>query len=51
MIELKGMRLIHDFYVVVSKQCLTENACVAGSPIQNLYTLTNVLFYYLFVLS
>ena len=26
MIELKGMTLDHDFYVVVGKQCRTENA-------------------------
>ena len=24
--ELKGMTLDHDFYVVVGKQCRTENA-------------------------
>ena len=24
--ELKGMTLDHDFYVVVGKQCCTENA-------------------------
>ena len=35
-IELKGMYLDHDFYVVVDKQCRTENA-YDGSPIQYLY--------------
>ena len=26
MIELKGMHLNHEFYVIVGKQCHTENA-------------------------
>ena len=44
--EQKVMTFDHNFYVVVGKQCRTENA-YAGHKIF-LYKLTNV-FYYLFV--
>ena len=35
-IHQKGIQLNHDFYVVIGKQCYTENA-YDGSPIQYLY--------------
>ena len=47
MIHQKGMRLNHDFYVVVGKQCSTENA-YDGSPIQYLYINLLMLFYFHF---
>ena len=47
LIELKGMHLNYDFYVVVGKQCRTENA-YDGSPIQYLYINKLMFLYYFF---
>ena len=41
-IEQKGMHLNNDFYVVVGKQCRTENK-YTGHQYNILYKLTNVL--------
>ena len=41
-IEQKGMTFDHDFYVVVGKQCRTENAYAGLTNTISLYKLTNV---------
>ena len=47
----EGTSFDHDFYVVVGKQCRTENAYAGHQHNIFIYKLTNVFFYYLFVLS
>ena len=46
MIELKGMHLNHDFYVVVGIQCRTEMRRRVTNTI-SLYELTNVLLLFI----
>ena len=43
--EQKGMTFDHDFYVVVDKQCRTENAYVTNTI--SLYKLTNVFLLFI----
>ena len=43
--ELKGMTLIHDFYVVVGKQCRTENALQIVNFIINFFHLKKYFYH------
>ena len=43
-IELKGMHLNHNFFVVVGKQCRTENAYGGVTSTKSLNELNNVFF-------
>ena len=48
MIDQKGMHLNHNFFVVVGKQCRTENAYMGHANTVSLYKLTNVHLLFIF---